>query len=406
MALAHSPKIVTDSLLLCLDLGNSKKFTDDLGSGNLVQNFNYNAATWSNIFTSAATITTDIDAPDGSKTAVRFTCNNTDSSLLRVGFTTFSANGTDSYAVSFWVRMVGGNTASGNALTCDLQDGLPSGNYLPQLVLNKWVRVVFTGIPAAGNKTFFDILSNRTNNYILDFWGVKIENITASANPYPIKDLISGSTFNIYKPQYTTLTQDSITFDRSVNPDPKHGGTMLTTGTGALTSSNFLYNDHTWEVWFRIDDIQPLGITTEGFSTLAVYRGYHAGYLYNSSQIRYSLWNGSSSDLVVSTWTLGTSGTQVVQGQWFNISVTRSGNVFTPYLNGVQSGNTSTNATTLGNPTSSSLHLGAAQLLGEGSGSFLYYSKNTVSNMKMYNRALSADEILQNFNAYRGRFGI
>lgn len=36
----------------------------------------------------------------------------------------------------------------------------------------------------------------------------------------------------------------------------------------------------------------------------------------------------------------------------------------------------------------------------------LYYSPMTIANLTLYNRALGADEIAQNFNAYRGRYGI
>jgi hypothetical protein len=36
----------------------------------------------------------------------------------------------------------------------------------------------------------------------------------------------------------------------------------------------------------------------------------------------------------------------------------------------------------------------------------LYYGKPIISNFRIYNRALSANEVLQNFNATRGRFGI
>jgi hypothetical protein len=34
------------------------------------------------------------------------------------------------------------------------------------------------------------------------------------------------------------------------------------------------------------------------------------------------------------------------------------------------------------------------------------YHNGNIANVKLYNRTLSAEEVLQNFNAHRGRFGI
>jgi hypothetical protein len=43
--------------------------------------------------------------------------------------------------------------------------------------------------------------------------------------------------------------------------------------------------------------------------------------------------------------------------------------------------------------------------LGSNVGTGLYWA-GEISNVSLYNRALSSDEITQNFNAYRGRYGI
>jgi len=158
MSLNHSPSIVTESLLLNLDFKNIKKFSTDLGTGNLVQNPNYNASTWINVFPANTTLTTGIDAPDGSLTAVRLTCKTPGQSLLRVAFTGFTPNGTDNYNVSFFVRKISGTTGSG--FSCDLNDLTPTGDYTSQLITNRWVRVSFSAIPTATARTFFDLLNN------------------------------------------------------------------------------------------------------------------------------------------------------------------------------------------------------------------------------------------------------
>ena len=179
------------------------------GTTNLVNYSTYFASDssprWRNYFPATATITTGIDAPDGTNTAVRLTCNNTGNSLLRVEFDAFTPNGTDTYTASFYVRKISGTTANGNELTCDLHDGSPSTNYLPQLVTNQWVRIVVSGVPSNSLKSFFDLLSDRRNDYVLDFWGLQIEQKSFATSYMPSsgiqgsrgKDIptISGSNF-------------------------------------------------------------------------------------------------------------------------------------------------------------------------------------------------------------------
>jgi hypothetical protein len=52
------------------------------------------------------------------------------------------------------------------------------------------------------------------------------------------------------------------------------------------------------------------------------------------------------------------------------------------------------------------ISIGKAATVASGVGSFVYYSRSTFGGMKMYDRALTSDEIRQNFNATRGRYGL
>jgi hypothetical protein len=47
-----------------------------------------------------------------------------------------------------------------------------------------------------------------------------------------------------------------------------------------------------------------------------------------------------------------------------------------------------------------------AKNIGSSSGGGSEYFNGTISDVKFYNRALSATEVQQNFNALRGRYGI
>lgn len=468
MAKHHNPRIVTSNLLLNLDFRNPKRFSSSLGT-NLVQDQNYNAATWGVYFTNR---TSGIDSPDGNNTAVRIstivrsgtytltsnvvtvtiaghglsggnhyfdftsgtgidglytiTVVNADTFTfpvtavngsgnvlmyvrqgLRVGFTAFTPNGTDTYTASFWVRLIYSSFLLSSTAVCDLSDGSPSVDYTSQLIQNQWVQIVVNGIPSASSKSFFDLFSDCFGDITMDFWGLKIENQTANNTTMPLMDTIGGYTASLARPQYSSLSDSVVTFSRSAST-PKWGGNINLNATNSLTSGNFIYGNHTWEIWFKINDINPaLYDGTEGMSVLSVYSGYHLGFMYNQSQMTYYMWdNVGPTSVNACTWTVAAQGAQINQGSWYQIVVTRSGNTFTPYLNGAQLGVGSTRAYTALPSVSNTIHLGSAGNLAPGIGSYVYYSKNSIANMKMYNRALSADEIAQNFNALRGRFNL
>ena len=471
MSLFHSPQISKTNLLLNLDFRNPKVFSS-FGT-NLVTHPNYDPATWGTAF--FGTKTTGIDAPDGSKTAVRLsgtartgtytvtsnvatititthnvgtgqnhyfdftsgtapdglytvtvidantftipiTTANTSGNVTvayrsgqRINITPFTPNGTDTYTFSFWARLISLGTLPGfsTSFSADFSDGLPSITYTSQLVQNKWVHIIASGVPTSTSKGFLDVVSDLTTDFIIDLWGVKLENQTADNTTMVVKDNVGNYSFDIYRTQYSDQEIDFITFDRTTAPTAKWGGLAVTTGTGDLTVNNFMYNDHTWEVWFRINDRTPEGTTNETLSGLANYRGFHSGFQYTATTMTYYIWNSTTSGAPCN-WTVGTSGTQIIQGQWYQICVTRSGNTFTPYLNGVQSGSSGTFSTASGPPggLSSSLHIGGVVISGPGIGNFNYYARNSISNMKMYKRALTSAEVRQNFDALRGRYAL
>jgi hypothetical protein len=411
MSVAYKPNSVVDSsLLLNLDFANSKRFSKtagvtSFGAGNLIQDPTYNASTWGNVFSTNTTITTGIDAPDGSNNAVRVTCKTTGQSLIRIGFNSFTpASTSELYTVSFWVRKISGTVLESNQIWCGLSDTNPALDYSSQLVTGKWVRVSFSNTTTTTSKSFLDILDNNLNDYVLDFWGVKLE-LDDSSYVMPFKDSVGNYTMNLYHNQYASFDDKSVTFTRSATT--RFGPAMNVTATGALTYGNFVYGNHTWEIWFKINDINPSSFDQyESMSNLMLYRGWHAGFYYSSSNLIYAHMNTGPTEPTVASWTLGTSGAQINQGNWYQVVVTKNGNVFTPYVNGVNFGTGTTTALTNPNVTTDVLYLGGMGNTTLRNEIYMFYPKCSISNVKMYNRALSAAEVLQNFNALRGRFGI
>jgi hypothetical protein len=82
---------------------------------------------------------------------------------------------------------------------------------------------------------------------------------------------------------------------------------------------------------------------------------------------------------------------------WICDALTFSGTTLIGYRNGVQSGSASRSATTIAGGT---LRIGAR------SDAYAAHYVGNISVVMIYNRVLSAQEIQQNFNAHRGRYGI
>jgi hypothetical protein len=146
---------------------------------NLVNYSVYNAGTWLNIFPLGAGVTTGIDAPDGSLTAVRFSCNNTTNALLRVNIPAFTPTGTDVYTVSFYARHVSGSKIG---FSSDLHDAGPvlTYNYSGNLITGQWVRITYSGIATATLTSFVDVFGDSTTNNVTDYWGLQIEKSTTA----------------------------------------------------------------------------------------------------------------------------------------------------------------------------------------------------------------------------------
>lgn len=217
----------------------------------------------------------------------------------------------------------------------------------------------------------------------------------------------NGRTFNLFNPSYYSFSSangGSIGFTRTMPPAGEAGGYAEHTGSGALAVETYLYNNHTTEIWARINDRTPTAYdNTETQSALFVYSGWHSMFYYSSTGLNYSIWNGSSNAQNWTTLSLGTSGTDIIQGQWFHVAAVRSGNNLSSYINGNLKGTNAINTSNgVGNVTNT-IRVGMANNSNE---VYSWHANANVSSAKMYNRALTAQEIQQNFNATRGRFGL
>jgi hypothetical protein len=135
-----------------------------------------------------------------------------------------------------------------------------------------------------------------------------------------------------------------------------------------------------------------------GASGLVISSGVAYG-LFSEGSIRYWYWSGSPNWINYSTVS-----SVIPSNVWTHIAVSHTpGGSYLPffYANGNAVASTGSAPTPVNAGSPSSL------TIGEYNGYQPYSPYNgKVSNVQIYNRALTAAEVLQNFNALRGRYGI
>jgi hypothetical protein len=91
------------------------------------------------------------------------------------------------------------------------------------------------------------------------------------------------------------------------------------------------------------------------------------------------------------------TGTKIIQtNTWYHISITGSSNSYKLYINSQSEGNIHNGAVTF--TSAGSLRIGQI--------ANAFYLNGNIGQVQIYNRALTQQEILQNFNATRFRYGI
>jgi hypothetical protein len=183
-----------------------------------------------------------------------------------------------------------------------------------------------------------------------------------------------ATTTLVGSPTYSSTQGGYLTFDGST----QYGNVSQTT---TLTSATFI----TW-IYSNANQNSYAGLlynrSTNTFGFGLGYVGTNSiGFTWNADVASYS-WN---------------SGLSVTNGVWCMVSVTVSPTTTTAYLN--------TTASTPLSFTAASQTLNDLRVANDSIGSSRSFN-GRISQVMMYNRALSADEITTNFNALRGRYGI
>jgi hypothetical protein len=168
--------------------------------------------------------------------------------------------------------------------------------------------------------------------------------------------------------------------------DSGNGGSIVFDGIGAQincgSSDDFAFGtgDFTIEFWFNADSSGGIiSISPSGSSATTNWQ-----IRYSSSKIRWIYSNTSA----IESSTLST-------GQWIHVVATRSGTALTLYINAVSeaTGTSSANLSDTG-----------VLRIGRNRDGISYFG-GKISNVKLYKgKALTAEEVLQNYNALKGRY--
>jgi hypothetical protein len=153
-------------------------------------------------------------------------------------------------------------------------------------------------------------------------------------------------------------------------------------------SLSFLGNSFTLDFWINVNTGQN-----------------DFGVLGKRDPWEYSVFADGSGNLIFDSWNLAGNGNYyhtppVVTNQWVHYCQSANGTTSTLYINGVIHSTMSRGTNTMGNgPSPLNIGLG-------GRGDGLRPMKGKIGPVKVYNRALTQTEVIQNFNAIRGRYSI
>jgi hypothetical protein len=408
VALSHSPSIVTNGLVLCLDAANRKGY--DKFENLTLQTSQIGITPTYSVGGIVGLNTTATTAPNGLYEASLVDNNGNTSTNYVYGSAGLTTNTTYTYSIhikqgtkpDFQItidengfggkRYYSGFTYSNESVTTGItgntgNDGALIGSSVSKLT-NGWYRLSLAfKTSTTAVSTFVDMINRFGNtsgsNYV---WGRQLE--------------IGDTTTDYYATTSTAKNRGTIWSDLSGNGNT---GTLTNgVGYGNSNSGSFVFdgvNDcvvvnnnasilsstsYTKIAWFYPTSFATLNNIISGVNGLSE----HAFWLAGGNTLNAGH-NGS--------WSTVVSSTTLSLNTWYCGAVTFSTTTgWVLYLNGVQE------ATNLSTTTFSGT--GAILIGAFATGDFVFTGR--IANTKIYNRVLSAAEVRQNFNALRGRFGI
>jgi len=312
---------------------------------------------------SNTTINGDVTDPVGGTDAIEVTMNN--SGLLYHTITAFT-NGTG----SIYMR----SDTDG----VQVQIGDPTGSpYETKTLTNEWARYDYSDASSIGGLAIYNSVEGGTITIELAFPQV---NAGATATPF-IPTLSTAQTSPVLLPQGLTTGRD-ITGVNLFENVRKQGALNLDGNSWAEVHDNEsldVTTGLTLEAWIKLED-----------TTQAIFGKWN----YGGNKREYYMYYTSSSNLLQILFGHGSSAQSAAisytgDGSWVHFVGTTDGSTITPYLNGV-AGTTAVQTTAL---AASDINV----RIGTDDGGY-EKSTNQIAQPRIYNRALTAEEVARNYN--------
>ena len=395
MALGHSPSVATNGLVLAYDMSNTGRSWKGAPATNLVPNpyanwngssfvfggYNYDATG-----TQTYTYVTNIPNPIGSPAVMQYTTGTTGYKYWAVQGT-IATTGTHTF--SYYARIVSGPAATSNLSNSQLWrsngvDQSVTGDWNPTYTTN-WVRYSTSGPCTAGTVLdYFPIHSGGlTGGYTIQYCGFQLE-LGTYATPF-VNGTRSTTQALLDPTGQNTITATSLTY-------PSDGSFSFNGSTNRITCPSTSALDFAGSQQYTVMAwIYPLlgggtwhGIVSKGESQQYAFTVNSPG-----AYIHYETNQGGVA-------ALNSSAGSITQNAWQYVGIRFDGTNKTIWKNGEI---IATQAAAV-NSASNTEQL----RIGEGNANELF--NGNIAQVVIYNRALSNNEVMQNFNAFRGRYGI
>lgn len=390
MGLAHSPRIATDGLVFAMDDGNPDKSWKGAPTTNICDNngfyanwANAGAGTWSGNDTTIprlypslqnlsllVTTTGNLHISHG-RCSISSGATYTISTHIFIPSSAGTLGGTPPY-----IRTDPANAFRGYLL----YEGSSNWNTWPR---DRWIRISGTFTNSANDTALYISCYLDTAGNKIYYTGPQVENLSfmspftggagvARSTDQAFVDMTGNATASASNLTYAT--DGSFSFNGSSDYIRFNNSTALDTQTPTV------------EVWVKTNSLNQNGFWFEKGSVNTQYSLFQEG-----TAIRWRMNIGGVTNLSATTASFMNT------TEWFQIVGTYTSGTRKLYINGVEvasDSQTGTIATNSGGMT-----------IGEyGGGAYRY--NGSINVVKVYNRALTQEEIQQNFNALRGRYGI
>lgn len=405
MGLSHSPKIVTDNLVFAIDTGNDKSYKGPVMTNipNLLTQIGTGTA---NGYSFAAS-TEDVFIP----TVGRMTAK------VNSGFNNYPSVSTNCCPGLFGYGSFNFNVSPSTLYTYAILYKTTSGYSHPNFMYRYEYNSVGTYLTEQG-------VHSTTNRIHLGdgwYWGwgtFTTQATTTQIVPYSYyysygtaidkmyvaKIIIAQGDYTKLHPRYWPDVNTSRANNQSV---------LDMTSRNTLTSGNIAYSNNGTIVFnganSRIDtgSSVPYGSNTSWEAWINRNTSINT---YNMFMGKYLPYFGAKSDgavifsnyLTANQRSVLTSTGIIQNNTWYHLAFTTSYNGTNTEMKIYVNGNQSAVDSFVG----IQVDTGGNFSIGDGYNAYWYPYSGQVSNVKVYNRTLSDTEILQNFNALRGRYGL